>query len=380
MEETSQQEKIQEPENKSQNEEEGGIRRRLRDRELLRKRKAEAEEKETNQVESQRKRSRAENNRGTKRRGRPRKSDPILQYPVIQEEAGDLAVVVVPAPADVISDQILSSQNTMLGVESQQVPNLDATPPVPVLELARNSVFGKLDVDSAPVPVQDSAQAVPVPVQASYAVPSPVQASYALPVPVKASCVVPIPAPALNDVPVQHQAPDDVPVQLQAPYDVPVQCQAPYDVPVQLQAPYDVPVQYQAPDDVPVQLQAPDDVPVQLQAPDDVPVPVQFPDTVLVQASSQDSVPAAALAPPSAPSRVETLYTESRGRETLDQVLIEDLGPDDEDDISPSQNNRADKGLNETQLMNTAEQNKTYSVPTLSSPPLPQEYLPGNQF
>ncbi|MED6267924.1 hypothetical protein CHARACLAT_016998 [Characodon lateralis] len=360
MEETSQQEKIQEPENKSQSEEEGGIRRRLRDRELLRKRKAEAEEKETNQVESQRKRSRAENNRGTKRRGRPRKSDPTLQFPVIQEEAGDLAVVVVPAPADVISDQILSSQNTMLGVESQQVPNLDATPPVPVLELARNSVFGKLDVDSAPVPVQDSAQAVPVPVQASYAVLGPVQASYAVPgpvqasyaplVPVKASCVVPIPAPALNDVPVQRQAPDDVPVQLQAP------------------------------DDVPVQLQAPDDVPVQLQAPDDVPVPVQFPDTVLVQASSQDSVPAAALAPPSAPSRVETLYTESRGRETLDQVLIEDLGPDDEDDISPSQNNRADKGLNETQLMNTVEQNKTYSVPTLSSPPLPQEYLPGNQF
>ncbi|MED6254364.1 hypothetical protein ATANTOWER_024064 [Ataeniobius toweri] len=340
MEETSQQEKIQEPENKSQNEEEGGIRRRLRDRELLRKRKAEAEEKETNQVESQRKRSRAENNRGAKRRGRPRKSDPILQFPVIQEEAGDLAVVVVPAPADVISDQILSSQNTMLGVESQQVPNLDATPPVPVLELARNSVFGKLDVDSAPVPVQDSAQAVPVPIQASYAVPGPVQASYAPPVPVKASCVVPNPAPALNDVPVQRQAPDDVPVQLQAPYDVPVQ----------------------------------------LQAPDDVPVPVQFPDTVLVRASSQDSVPAAALAPPSAPSRVETLYTESRGRETLDQVLIEDLGPDDEDDISPSQNNRADKGLNETQLMNTAEQNKTYSVPTLSSPPLPQEYLPGNQF
>ncbi|XP_047220166.1 uncharacterized protein hemgn isoform X2 [Girardinichthys multiradiatus] len=318
MEETLQQEKIQEPENKSQNEEEGGIRRRLRDRELLRKRKAEAQEKETNQVESQRKRSRAENNRGTKRRGRPQKSDPILQFPVIQEEAGDLAVVVVPAPADVISDQILSSQNAMLGVESQQVPNLDATPPVPVLELARNSVFGKLDVDSAPVPVQDSAQAVP----------GPVQASYAPLVPVKASCVVPIPAP----------------------------------------------------DDVPVQLQAPDDVPVQLQAPDDVPVPVQFPDTVLVHASSQDSVPAAVLAPPSAPSRVETLYTESRGREILDQVLIEDLGPDDEDDISPSQNNRADKGLNETQLMNTAEQNKTYSVPTLSSPPLPQEYLPGNQF
>ncbi|KAK5608472.1 hypothetical protein CRENBAI_025021 [Crenichthys baileyi] len=330
MDETSQQEKIQEPENKSQNEEEGGIRRRLRDRELLRKRKAEAEEKETNQVESQRKRSRAENNSGTKRRGRPRKSDPLLQFPVVQEEAGDLAVVVVPAPADVISDQIPSSQTTMLGVESQQVPNLDATPPVPVLELARNSVFGKLDVDSAPVPVQDSARAVPVPVQASYAVPVPVQVSYAAPVPVKASCVVPIPVPALNDVPVQRQAPDDVPVQLQAP--------------------------------------------------DDVPVSVQFPDTFLVRASSQDSVPAAALTPPSAPSRVETLYTESRGRETLDQVLIEDLGPDDEDDISPSQNNRADNGLNETQLMTTAEQNKTYSVPTLSSPPLPQEYLPGNQM
>ncbi|CAB1436416.1 unnamed protein product [Pleuronectes platessa] len=72
MEETLQQEK---------QETEGGIRRRLRDRDLLRKRKAEAEEKETNQEERQRKRSRADEKSGTKRRGRPRKSEPTLEIP-----------------------------------------------------------------------------------------------------------------------------------------------------------------------------------------------------------------------------------------------------------------------------------------------------------
>uniref|UniRef100_A0A1A8QF53 Hemogen n=1 Tax=Nothobranchius rachovii TaxID=451742 RepID=A0A1A8QF53_9TELE len=83
-----------------------------------------------------------------------------------------------------------------------------------------------------------------------------------------------------------------------------------------------------------------------------------------------------------APPQVEILYTESQSRETHDQVLIQDLGPDDDDDeeedTSSSQNTRADEGLNKTLLINMPEQNKMFSVPTLSSPPLPQEYLPGN--
>ncbi|KAM4749989.1 uncharacterized protein hemgn [Anableps anableps] len=304
MEETSQQEKTQKAENKTQNEEEGGIRWRLRDRELLRRRKAEAEEKETNQwvfgVESQRKRSRGENKSGAKRRGRPRKTDPVLQFPVLQEEA---------APADVIS--------ALGSVGLQRPPDLDAPAPGPVPDLVQNSVFGKLDVGSAPVPVQDSAQVVQVPVKAPYVALEPVRASYAAPVPVKAPYVVQVPAPVPDDDPIEVQAPED------------------------------------CPDD--------DD-----DDPYDDPGEVQAPDDVAIRAPSQDPVPAAAPAPP----RVEILYTESPGRETLDQVLIEDLGPDDEDDVSPSQNDGADE--DETPLMNTAEQNKMYSVP------LPQEYLPGN--
>lgn len=68
--------------------------------------------------------------------------------------------------------------------------------------------------------------------------------------------------------------------------------------------------------------------------------PVPAPDAVPVPALTKAPVPAAAPAPP----LVETLYTESQGRETLDQVLVEDLGPDEEEDIIPSQDKRADKG------------------------------------
>ncbi|KAK2817162.1 hypothetical protein Q5P01_025353 [Channa striata] len=74
---------------------------------------------------------------------------------------------------------------------------------------------------------------------------------------------------------------------------------------------------------------------------------------------------------------LETLYTESQDREANDQVLIEDLGPDEEEDISTSQDKRADEDLSETSQINLPEQNKMFSVPTLSSPP-PQENLPGN--
>lgn len=80
---------------------------------------------------------------------------------------------------------------------------------------------------------------------------------------------------------------------------------------------------------------------------DTAPIPVQdsapapAPDAVRVPALSQAPVPAEAPAP-----AVETLYTESQDREALDQVLIEDLGPDEEEDISPYQDQRAEEGLN----------------------------------
>lgn len=71
--------------------------------------------------------------------------------------------------------------------------------------------------------------------------------------------------------------------------------------------------------------------------------PVPAPDAIPVPAVSQADIPAVAPVPP----LVETLYTESQGSETLGQVLIEDLGPDEEEDISPSQDRRADEGTKE---------------------------------
>ncbi|XP_040891130.1 BCL-6 corepressor-like protein 1 isoform X2 [Toxotes jaculatrix] len=291
MEETLQQEK-QELEYKNPNEDQGGIRRRLRDRDLLRKRKAEAEAKETNQVESQKKRSRADEKSGTKRRGRPRKTEPTPEISVIQEEAAvaqeDPSVVVVPEPGGIISGQTLGSLTPLLAVggdtlESQPASVLSAPASMPVLGSAQSSVLAP--VLTSPAPVNQT----PALVSPSVPAPSPIVLDTA-PIPIKDS------APVL--------------------------------------------------------------------APDAVPVP----------ALSQTPVPATAPAPPQA----ETLYTESQGMEVLDQVLIEDLGPDEEEDICPSQDKRADEDVSETPSINVPEQNKMFSVPTLSSPPPPQEYLPGN--
>ncbi|XP_067352842.1 cyclin-dependent kinase inhibitor 1C isoform X2 [Channa argus] len=102
--------------------------------------------------------------------------------------------------------------------------------------------------------------------------------------------------------------------------------------------------------------------------------PVPAPDVASAPALSQE--PFAASAPAS--QLVETLYTESQGREANDQVLIEDLGPDEEEDVSRSQDKRSDEDLRETLQINVPEQNKMFSVTTLSSAPPTQEYLPGN--
>ncbi|XP_039664844.1 actin cytoskeleton-regulatory complex protein PAN1 isoform X1 [Perca fluviatilis] len=285
MEETLQPEK-QESEYKNPNEDQGGICRRLRDRDLLRKRKAEAEEKETNQwvlgVESQRKRPRAES--GMKRRGRPKKSEPtpkisvILEEPAVPQEAP--AVVVVPEPAEVIPDQTPGSLAPLLAPESQPSSVLAAPAPLPVLGSIQRPVFAP-DLTSP-------SQIYPTPVLFS------------------PSASAPSPAKALDTAP--------------------------------------IPVQDSA------------------QVPEAVPVPV------LTQA------PVAA----AAPSQVETFFTESQGREALN--LIEDLGPDEEEDISPSQDKRSDEDLIETPSITVPEQNKMFSIPTMSLTPPPQKYFPGNLF
>ncbi|XP_026158279.1 predicted GPI-anchored protein 58 isoform X2 [Mastacembelus armatus] len=98
-------------------------------------------------------------------------------------------------------------------------------------------------------------------------------------------------------------------------------------------------------------------------------------DAAAVAAQSQSPVPAPAPAAPTALPLVETLYTESQSEEALDQVLIEDLGPDEEEDISPSQDKRPDEDLAEKPSISIPEQNKMFSISTLSTT---QEYLPGN--
>ncbi|KAG7221828.1 hypothetical protein INR49_017004 [Caranx melampygus] len=258
MEEALQQEK-QELEYKNPDEDQGGIRRRLRDRDLLRKRKAEAEEKETNQwvlgVESQRKRSRTNEKSGTKKRGRPRKTDPTLEISVIQEETAVAqeapAVVVVPEPAGIISGQTSSALTPLLAVGGDTLESQPAAIPAAPISVP---LFG---------PAQSF---IPAPVLTS---PDPVNQTPAL---VSPSALAPAPAVVIDTAP----------------------------------------------------------IPIQDSAPS--------PDAVRVPAPSQAPVPAEAPAP-----AVETLYTESQDREALDQVLIEDLGPDEEEDISPFQDQRAEE-------------------------------------
>ncbi|XP_035492698.2 protein enabled homolog isoform X2 [Scophthalmus maximus] len=291
MEETLQPEQ-QETEYKNPNEDQGGIRRRLRDRDLLRKRKAEAEEKETYQEERQGKRLRADEKSGSKRRGRPRKSEPRSEIPVIQEAAAFAqeypAVVVLPESVGILSEETSGSLTPLLAAGGDK---LESQPEFVLAAPASNPVLGS-GQSSVPAPVLTS----PAPDNQTRALVSP-------------SVSAPSPANVLDSAPVALQAP--------AP------------------------------------------------APDAVPVPPL----------SQAPAPAAAPAPP----QVETLNTESRDREALGQVLIEDLGPDEEEDTtSLLQDKRADEDLTETPLINLAEQNKMFSISTLSSPTLPQEYLPGN--
>ncbi|XP_029909722.1 cyclin-dependent kinase inhibitor 1C isoform X5 [Myripristis murdjan] len=274
MEEALEKEK-QELEYKNPDDNQGGIRRRLRDRDLLRKRKAEAEEKETNQwvygVESRRKRPRGEEKSSTGKRGRPRKTESTPEIPVTQEQPalvqGAPAVVVVPEPVEVTPAQSLSSLTPLL-------------------------TAGRDPLESQPTYVP----AAPAPI------------------PVLASVQIPVGTPLLTSPPAPAPAPT---------------------------------------------------------AADLTPALVSAPAPVVV--------PAPAPAPYSASSQLETLYTEPQGRETLDQVLIEDLGPDEEEDIPPAQDKRADQDVIEEPSLRAPEQNNMFSAPTISSPPA-QEYLPGNKF
>lgn len=107
--------------------------------------------------------------------------------------------------------------------------------------------------------------------------------------------------------------------------------------------------------EVPVQELAP----VLAVAPGAIPVPASDQDPVQdpSPAPIETPVPPAAPEPQSVPALGENPYVGTLGKEALNSVIIEDLGPDEEEDIALSQEN---------------------SVPTLSLQNPPPKYLPGN--
>ncbi|XP_037545972.1 uncharacterized protein hemgn isoform X2 [Nematolebias whitei] len=93
-------------------------------------------------------------------------------------------------------------------------------------------------------------------------------------------------------------------------------------------------------------------------------------------ASSQDPVPETGLAPP----QLETLYMEPQDQEAPEQVLIEDLGPDEEEEEPLAEGRRNDEGLSGSLLIDVPEQIKMNSVPAACAPLLPQEYFAENSL
>lgn len=242
------------------NEDQGDVRRRLRDRDLLKKRKAEAEEKETNQwdfgTENPRKRAQAGAKRG-RRRGRPRKNEPPM-FTVLSPETP--AAVAVPVFSEV--NQTPSCLTSLL--ETRPVP---AGP-------ALVSVF-------EPAPMN--------------------------------------PTPDL----------------------------------------------------------------VSPQAPVLVPRPDADTAPITIQAFSPDAVSAPPLlqvTDPASDPQMKPIYIEPQSKAALGQILIEDLGSDEEEDLCPSQVKRVDEDLSEKPLISAPEQNTLFSNPIMSTPAPPPEYVPGNSF
>lgn len=285
--------------------------------------------------ESPRKR-RAGDRSGTKKRGRPRKTEPTQDIALVQDKAPVLqeapAVVVVPEAAEKVPDQILGAQSQLPDAESQPTTVLAA--PLSVFGSALRPLFAK-DL-APPVPVN--------PIQA------PLSASVPAPAPTKDEDTVSVAVQDLGPPPAPASAPDR--------------------------------------DDAPV---------LALSQEPNPPNP------------STDSP-----APSTALSGIGALFTESREWENRNKVTIEDLGPDEEEDIPLPQGKIENDGNGEKKCStkkyqkfesclvedltniifvclsftdvsgapsnNISEQNKVPSFSTISSPPPPQEYLPGNSF
>ncbi|XP_061843849.1 uncharacterized protein hemgn isoform X2 [Nerophis lumbriciformis] len=343
MDETSQPE----TDYKGQDEEEqGGIRRRLRDRSLLKKRKAEAEEKETYQLESPRKRQRAE---GSKRRGRPRKTAGTSESSFTQEGP---AVVVLTGP-----------EEAMLAITSDPQ---EAEPLLPdaVLTPGFMSPPDALIV-VPPAPNQDQSCA-PAPYRATE--PGPDLATEPTSTPDRAT----EPGPDLATEPTSTPDRATEPGPDLATEPTPALDRVTEPGPDLATEPTPALDRVTEPD--------PDLATEPASAPDTAPEPDFAPDALLVSAQSQAPAPEPASVSSVVPPQVETLMSSSsqiKG-ETFDQVLIEDLGPDVEADEVVVQDKGADEDTSEGPSNNEPKQNQMFTIPSLSSLSVPQEYFPGN--
>ncbi|KAG7333638.1 hypothetical protein KOW79_002045 [Hemibagrus wyckioides] len=149
----------------------GGTGRRLRDRDLLRKRKAEAEERATNQAQIS-KRAKRETNNVPRKKGRPRKNAPVVEQQPETTEVPDAGETVTPSPAE------------------EMVP---APPSAPVSTL-----------DSASFPAQVPAPALDLP-----QLPAGVSALIPLPVPEVTPEMKPSSEALLQEVLIEDLGPDE---------------------------------------------------------------------------------------------------------------------------------------------------------------------------
>ncbi|XP_063740360.1 protein enabled homolog isoform X2 [Eleginops maclovinus] len=109
------------------------------------------------------------------------------------------------------------------------------------------------------------------------------------------------------------------------------------------------------------------------------PAPSKIPDMAPIPVQDLTPVPEAVPVPVPAPVIILDPFPaaqESQVREAIDQIHVEDVGPDEETDIHSSQDKIAEEDLIEPVSINVPEQNEMFSIPTLSSTPPPQKYFP----
>ncbi|XP_061684609.1 proline-rich protein 36 isoform X3 [Syngnathoides biaculeatus] len=414
MEETSQEE----IKYKSQNEEDqGGIRRRLRDRELLKRRRAEAEEKETYQwvlgvckgcgfqttcsmktlsplkiitpllklemgLESFSKRQKAEQRSGTKRRGRPRKADDIPESSFTQEcevVEPKAPVVLVPPESGLVIPALGADSLPALASGSVEpvltwLPN-PALTPVPNVALVSPPDLVTPPIAVPLAPTQDPSTALnllppPTAVLSTLAqnlstVSEQTSTSNsAMPYTADLSTA---PDQALSPVSDLVLPPTVVPL-------APVQdlSTAPSSTQSAVSDPDFVPPPTTVP---PASAQDLSTAAVQSSPPDLV--SVSTPEVSPVSGPSEALLTEAVGTPYSAPQQVETLSTKTQDRENLDLVLVEDLGADEtEKGVPATQARTADADMSKNLSKKEPEQNERCTIPLL--PVAPQDYLPGN--